>query len=119
MQQVGEGSLWRRSFVCALQLLGQAASRLPFGVADPVLCGASAVELYTGDLWPAGDLQVLASETRPLVAQLFAVGFRWTERARHLRRGLWHPELQIGADLIEGKTPLGLAERSNILRTRR
>jgi hypothetical protein len=115
MQHVGEVSLWRGSFVGALQLLGQATSRLPFGVADPVLCDASAVELYTGGLWPAGDLQVLASETQPLVAQLFAVGFRWTQRPRHLGRGLWHPELRIGADLIEGRTPLGLAERSNLL----
>src|SRR5579859_4872771 len=95
MQQVGNCSFWRGSFVGALQLLGQATSRLPFGVAEPVLCGASAVELYTGGLWPAGDVEVLTTETRPLVAELFAAGFRWTQRPRDVGRGLWHPQ-QIG-----------------------
>ena len=73
-------ALWRDSFVGALRLLGQAVTRLPFGVPDPILCGASAVALYTGDLWPVGELQVIAADTRPLIAELFAAGFRWTQR---------------------------------------
>ncbi len=98
-----------------MQLLGQAAARLPFGVADPVLCGASAVELYTGGLWPAGDVEVLTTETRPLVAELFAAGFRWTQRPRDVGRGLWHPELRIGIDVLEAPESPGPAVLSNIL----
>ena len=52
---------------------------------------AAAVALYTGDLWPVGELQVIAADTRPLTAELFAAGFRWTQRPLYLGRGLWHP----------------------------
>ena len=108
-------ALWRDNFVGALQLLGLAAARLPFGVPDPILCGASAVALYTGDLWPVGELQVIAADARPLTAELFAVGFRWTQRPLCLGRGLWHPQLQIGADVIEDHVSLASAEFLNVL----
>jgi hypothetical protein len=108
-------ALWRDNFVDALQLLGQAAARLPFGVPDPILCGASAVALYTGDLWPVGELQVIAADTRPLTAELFAAGFRWTQRPLYLGRGLWHPQLQIRADVIEDHALVASAEPLNVL----
>jgi hypothetical protein len=108
-------ALWRDNFVGALQLLGLAAARLPFGVPDPILCGASAVALYTGDLWPVDELQVIAADTRPLTAELFAVGFRWTPRPLYLGKGLWHPQLQIGADVIEDHVSLASAEFLNVL----
>jgi len=108
-------ALWRDSFVGALRLLGQAVTRLPFGVPDPILGGASAVALYTGDLWPVGELQVIAADTRPLTAELFAAGFRWTQRPLFLGRGLWHPQLQIGADVIEDHALLASAEALNVL----
>ena len=108
-------ALWRDNFVGALQLLGQAAARLPFGVPDPILCGASAVALYTGDLWPVDELQVIAADTRPLTTELFAAGFRWTQRPLRLGRGLWHPEVQIGADVIEDRASLASAELLNVL----
>jgi hypothetical protein len=108
-------ALWRDSFVGALRLLGQAVTRLPFGVSDPILCGVSAVALYTGDLWPVGELQVIAADTRPLTAELFAAGFRWTQRPLYLGKGLWHPQLQIGADVIEDHALLASAEPLNVL----
>src|SRR5580700_8684825 len=108
-------ALWRDDFVGALQLLGLAAARLPFGVPDPILCGASAVALYTGDLWRVGELQVIAADTRPLTTELFAAGFRWTQRPLYLGRGLWHPQLQIGADVIEDHASLASAESLNVL----
>jgi hypothetical protein len=110
-----DNALWRHSFVGALRLLGQAVTRLPFGVPDPILCGASAVALYTGDLWSVGELQVIAADTRPLTAELFAAGFRLTQRPLYLGRGLWHPQLQIGADVIEDHASLASAESLNVL----
>jgi len=108
-------AVWRDDFVGALQLLGQAAARLPFGVPDPILCGASAVALYTGDLWPVGELQLIAADTRPLTAELFAAGFRWAQRPSNLGRGLWHPQLQIGADVIEDHAVSASAKFLNVL----
>jgi hypothetical protein len=108
-------ALWRDNFVGALQLLALAAARLPFGIPDPILCGASAVTLYTGDLWPVDELRVIAADTRPLTAELFAVGFRWTQRPLYLGEGLWHPQLRIGADVIEDHVSLASAEFLNVL----
>jgi hypothetical protein len=108
-------ALWRDNHVGALQLLGLAAARLPFGVPDPILCGASAVALYTGDLWPVDELQVIAADTRPLTAELFAVGFHWTQCPLYRGKGLWHPQLQIGADVIEDHVSLASAEFLSVL----
>lgn len=102
----------------ALRSLGTAVARLPFGVPDPVICDAAAVELYTGGLWPCANLELHTAEARPLVAELFAVGFRWAERPLRCDTGLWHPEFAVGVDIIviEGPADLDLAARSNILR---
>ena len=114
MQQTHDDAPWRANFVEALGLLARAAARLPFGVPDPVLSGTSAVELYSGGLWSAAVLEVLAADAARLTVELFAVGFRWTHRPQHLGRGLWHPELLIGIDIIE-RAPLGPGELSNVL----
>ena len=63
-------------------------------------CTDGGVELYFGGLWSAAVLEVLAEDAARLTAELFAVGFRWTHRPRHLGRGLWHPELHIGIDIV-------------------
>jgi hypothetical protein len=62
MQQAHDDAPWRANFVEALGLLARAAARLPFGVPDPVLSGTSAVELYSGGLWSAAVLEVLAED---------------------------------------------------------
>jgi hypothetical protein len=116
MQHVSIGSLWRVNFVNAVRSLGTAVARLPFGVPDPVICGATAVELYSGGLWSSSNLEVLAVEARPLVTELFAVGFRWTERPLRRDTGLWHPKFAIGVDIIEGLADLDWAAQSNVLR---
>jgi len=98
----------------ACRALAGAAVRQPFGPPDPVLCGGAAVRLYTGDLWSAGCLEVFTAAPQPLIAELFAAGFRWTGRPRLADRGLWHPELQIGIDVID-HVQRGLAQPSNTL----
>jgi hypothetical protein len=67
-------TLWRTNFIESLHLLAQAAARLPLGMPEPILCGASVIELYTGGLWPGPGIELLASDTRQLAATLFAVG---------------------------------------------
>jgi len=102
------------NFVGALQLLGRAAARLPYGVPDPVLCGAAAVALYTGAFRSAWALDVRA-DARALNAELIALGFHWRERPPDGDRGLWHPDLELGIDITESAGTLTPAERSNIL----
>jgi hypothetical protein len=115
MHHVSDHAPWRANFIGALGLLGQAVMRQPYGVPDPVLCGDSAVELYTGGLCTADCLEVFAADARSLTAELFAAGFRWTQRTRRMGRGLWHADLQIGMDIIEVAAPRGLADLSNEL----
>ena len=114
MQLHDEGPPWRANFVGALQVLAKAAARLPYGVPDPVLCGAAAMALYTGGFWPACALEVRA-DARALNAELIALGFYWRERPPHGVQGLWHPELELGIDIVESAGSLAPAERSNLL----
>jgi hypothetical protein len=115
MQQAADQTHRWTNFLSALALFAQAGVRLPFGVPDPVLSGGSAVELYSGGLWSATDFEVIASDARKLVVELFAVGFRWSERPRYVGRGLWHPELQIGMNIIEPRATPSVAEQANRL----
>jgi hypothetical protein len=106
---------WRNSFLQALQIVGKAVARLPFGVSDPVLCGGSAVDLYTGGLWPARELELLATEPRPVRAELMALGFHWTERPPYGERGLWHPGLEFGVTVSTGRDRWRSSAQANIL----
>ena len=98
------------NFHAALTLLGRAVNRLPFGVTEPVLVGCSALELYSGGAWRYGELELVINKPRALNAALMAEGFRWTDRPRHLTRGLWHPHLQIGAEIVAHELPDGATD---------
>jgi hypothetical protein len=115
MTQANDRTSWRGSFVSTLNVLAQAAARLPVCALDPVLSGASAVELYTGGLWSTRDLELVCADARPLMTELFASGFRWVQRPRRSHRVLWHPELHVAVDLTEHSPAYGLAEPVNIL----
>ncbi len=115
MQHSHNQAFWRASFIDALQLVGVAAACLPVGAQDPVLCGESAIELYTGGLCTTDDLELYAAQPRLLIAELFGVGFRWAHSARGAGRGLWHPELKKGVKIIHDRAPLGPAEQENLL----
>ena len=115
MQIQNDRSCWRTSFISGLQLLAQAAARLPVGVQDPILGGSSAVELYTGGLWASPNLEVLTPHPQALTAELFAVGFRWCERPQQRSAGLWHPGLEIGLEIIDHRSVPEAAGQANRL----
>lgn len=46
---------------------------------------------------------------------MFAVGFCWFDRPRPAERGLWHPALQIGVNIIAPRAAPNGAEQSNRL----
>jgi hypothetical protein len=115
MQIQNDRFCWRTSFIGGLQLLAQAAARLPFGVQDPILGGSSAVELYTGGLWVSPNLEVLTPHPQALTTELFVVGFRWCERPGQTSAGLWHPGLAIGLEVIDHRPVLEAAGQANRL----
>jgi hypothetical protein len=71
---------------------------------------------FVAALWPATDLELLAVEARPLAVELLDVGFRRAERPLRRDRGFWHPEFEIGVEIIEGLADVNLAALSNVLR---
>ena len=116
MRDAVKPNVWRRNFIGALRVLGEAAARLPLGVPDPVLCGAAAVELYTGGLWSTPRLIARTLAVRALTVELFAAGFE----LRHCQDGpgtcLWHRHFEIGMDLLEHQTGTGSVGATNALR---
>jgi hypothetical protein len=113
MEILGTRNHWSRHFLVAMELAGQASARLPFGVADPVMGGAAAVALYTGGLWPVTALEMTTVDEGALVAELFAVGFRWSRGARSVE--LWHPDCAIGIDILSPTAREAPADQVNQL----
>ena len=103
MQILDTRTHWSRHFIAAMELVGQASARLPFGVPDPVMGGAAAVALYTGGLWPVTALEMATVDERKLIAELFAVGFRWSRGTQTV--DLWHPDCEIGIDVVPTTAP--------------
>ena len=91
--------LWRKDFVATLRLSGSAAARLPYGVPEPVLGDEAAIELYSGGLWPARQVELLTTEARHLRAELMNVGFRQDERSPSDVRNLRHPWFDRGVNI--------------------
>jgi hypothetical protein len=104
---------WSRHFLTALELAALASARLPFGVPDPVMRGTAAVALYTGGLWPVTALEMTTVDERTLAAELFAVGFRWSRDTRD--PDLWHPDCEVGIDIVSMTAPETPAEQANQL----
>ena len=109
--------LWRPSFRKGLHLIGRAVARLPYGAAEPILCGASAIEFYTGGLWMSADFTLLTSNSPALYAELLKEGCRWNDRRCTEGRGLWHPSLHFGVR-VRDEPPSEARRRLNILTVR-
>jgi hypothetical protein len=114
MQMLLTRTHWSRDFLVALDLVGAASARLPFGVPDPVLCSGAALALYTGGLWPVEALEIAAVDAGTLVAELFAIGFRASRGSRNAE--LWHPDCPIGLDIRPMAAPATPGEQANQLR---
>jgi hypothetical protein len=113
MQMLGTPMRWSRHFLAAMELAALASARLPFGVPDPVMGGAAAVALYSGGLWPVTALEMATVDERKLVAELFAVGFSWSRGTRSV--DLWHPDCEVGIDVLPASAPGAPAEQVNQL----
>lgn len=94
---------FRREYLEALLLLAEASREvIEQGFAPPVLVGGAAVEYYTGGAIMSGDFDMVCSAEDKLVAALSRRGFLREDREGRLLRGLYHPDLLLGVEIVSG-----------------
>ena len=77
-----------------LKLLALLSRRMrEAGAAEPVVIGASAVELHSNGAFPAGDIEITVQDVALCQAELVRVGFRPDDpnsaKLRHWNEALW------------------------------
>jgi hypothetical protein len=74
--------------------------------------GGAAIELYTGGAVTSGDFDVLTAGQAELEAALICRGFRRPDAPGMLLRGLYHPGLGIGFEVVSGHLFDGASDRA-------
>ena len=109
-------STFRPEFERALALVAEASDVVAKGgYPRPILVGGAAVEFYTGGVVTSGDFDFVTEAQAAFEAALIALGFRREDRAGHLLRGLYHPELDMGVEVVSGQLFDGLSDRSRLV----
>lgn len=103
------------SFKEALSLLAEAVAKVRSdGEVEPILVGGGAVEFYTAGGIISGDLDLVAPEVEPIEEALISVGFDRSTGPGKPRRGVVHPRLGMGVEVVSGALMDGKADRARI-----
>lgn len=85
-----------KEFNEGLKLLALLARRMrEAGAAEPVVIGASAVDIHSNGAFPAGDIEITAQDTAACEAEMMRIGFR-RDDPKSARLRYWNEELWIG-----------------------
>jgi hypothetical protein len=107
---------YRPEFVTALELVGRAFNEVvAMGHPRPVIVGGAAVEYYTGGAVVSGDFDIVTAAETTLVEALLNQGFRTEDRAEHLLRGYYHPDLAIAVEIVGRSLFDGNADSSRVV----
>jgi hypothetical protein len=108
-------AVFRPEFIEALSLLAKAcedvASR---GYERPILVGGAAVEFHTGSAVVSGDFDFVTGDQRAFEEALMVYGFRKEDRTGRLLRGLYHPDLLLGVEVVSGSPFDGHSDQQRI-----
>lgn len=107
---------FRPEFVEALNLLAEACEALvKQGLPRPVLVGGGAVEFYTGGAVASADFDLVFPDTpTALEEELIKLGFERPLQPGQLIKGLIHPKLLIGIEVVSGALMDGYADREKL-----
>lgn len=106
---------FRPEYLHALELLGRACVRVQArGISPPVLVGGAVVEYYTGGAYTSGDFDLQTSAEPPFIEELLALGFRHEDRTGRMLKGFYHPDFDLGVELVSGQLFDGRADRSRL-----
>jgi len=105
----------RKDFSDALEMLAEACEMMKKqGHALPVLVGGGAVELHTTSAFVTGDFDFVSSREEAFGAALEAAGFKREDRQGRLLKGWYHPESDIGVEIVSSRLYDGRADRSRL-----
>lgn len=105
--------VYRPEYLAALELLAAVFDEVvTAGYERPILVGGAAVEFYTGGAVTSGDFDVLTAGLKELEAALQTRGFVRPSGPGVLLRGLHHPELGIGVEVVSGHLFDGTSDRT-------
>jgi hypothetical protein len=100
-------SPWRPEFVAALRLLARLSDAMDArGLPRPVLVGGGAVEFYSGSAVMTGDIDVTSPVQAELEEEAQRLGFVRPSGPGQSLRGLIHPALKLGFEVV-GSSPMG------------
>ena len=106
---------YREAYTEALKLLGIAFDRVAEnGMPRPVLVGGAAVEFYTQGFAVSGDFDLASPVQNAVEKELRAVGFQ-RPRTGQLMRGLVHPDLLFGVEVVATVPFGGKADKDRYL----
>ncbi len=106
---------YRPEFVEALKLLAAAFGEVvKAGYKQPVIVGDAAVEFYTGGNVVSGDFDVVTEAKQELETALLARGFVRPSGVGALLRGVLHPTLGIGVEVVSGDLFDGASDESRL-----
>ncbi|HLI12861.1 MAG TPA: hypothetical protein VKY65_14810 [Alphaproteobacteria bacterium] len=108
-------SIYRAQFEAALRLLASAFAEVAAaGYGRPVLVGGGAVEYYTGGEITSGDFDVITPAQKELERALLKRGFIRPSGPGTPARGVYHPELDMGVEVVSGILFDGAADRERV-----
>ena len=106
---------YRPEFLEALKLLAAAFEEVVSGgYKRPVLVGGAAVEFYTGGAVVTGDFDVVTDAQQELEQALLRQGFERPAGPGVLLRGVIHPRLKIGVEVVSGALFDGAADETRL-----
>jgi hypothetical protein len=94
---------YRPEFIEAFLLIADAVEELfARGMSRPVLVGGAAVELWTGSALVSGDFDFVTEHQAEFEEALLRRGFGRPHGVGQLMRGVIHPTLHIGVEVVSG-----------------
>lgn len=106
---------FRPEFLAGLEILAEAGEEMVRrGFARPVLVGGAAVEYYTGSAIVSGDFDVVCGAQQQLEEILVGLGFERSRSIGEPIRGLYHPQIGLGFEVVGGHLMDGKAEANRL-----
>jgi hypothetical protein len=108
---------FRPEFIAGLKLLAEAFGEVVVaGYSRPILVGGAAVEFFTGGSVTSGDFDVVSPAAQDVLEQaLLRRGFERPAGIGVLLRGLHHPKLLIGVEVVSGDLFDGAADIQKVV----